>query len=162
MWSSRNDTAIALDGGEVPPYSCLLAQGGGPVTDEIEGFMSGCLFGTVCNHSLPGIDGSSTPSKPPSPTVKAQCADIHQLGMDFASNYTDILVKLHDVFNGNPTGLWDTVGEMYALKTLAIQLMETPDPRIQTDTMGVGPPWTYIPSVSKYYARGGLARPRVV
>lgn len=37
--------------------------------------------------------------------------------------------------------------------------MQTPDPRIEAGTMGVGPPWQYIPAASEYEARGRVARP---
>ena len=41
-----------------------------------------------------------------------------------------------------------------ALKQMAIDLMETDDPRIPGGTMGVGPPWQYVKNASKWEERG--------
>eukprot|EP00037_Helgoeca_nana_P012741 m.116319 g.116319 ORF g.116319 m.116319 type:complete len:564 (+) comp21621_c0_seq1:118-1809(+) len=171
MWTWRNGTTVTVDGGVVAANSCLLAQGGGPGTTKVAGFMSGCQFGTVCNQSLPthlkGGDDKEIRNHrtsvgdrsgdPPNPALMKECTAIHQRGLDFASNYTAMLVGLHNVFNGDAAGLYATISQMYTLKTLAIALMQTPDPRIPTATMGVGPPWEYIPSASQYEARKRLA-----
>ena len=55
--------------------------------------------------------------------------------------------------------LMSTLTQMYNLKYLAIELMETPDPRIAANTMGVGPPFEYIHTASEYEKRGRRARP---
>lgn len=157
-WTWRNGTAGWVDGANVPAHQCLLAQGGGPVTAEMPGFMSGCQFGTVCNQSLPRNPNQTTVSAP-SPSLAAKCAAIHQRGLEFAGNYTAMLVNLHNVFNGDPDGLFETIMQMTTLKSLAIGLMTTADPRISVNTMGVGPPWEFIPAASQYEARGRLARP---
>jgi|EP01047_Picozoa_sp_COSAG01_P024942 hypothetical protein len=47
----------------------------------------------------------------------------------------------------------------YTLKSLAIGLMETSDPRIPDGTMGVGPPWQYVAEASQYAKRQQQARP---
>jgi hypothetical protein len=78
--------------------------------------------------------------------------------MEFAGNYTAFLVSLHDVFNGKPDTLMSTVGQMYALKAMAIGLMQTNDPRIPQSDLGIGPPWEYVPTASRYEARGRQAR----
>jgi hypothetical protein len=49
---------------------------------------------------------------------------------------------------------------MMALKQMAIDLMETDDPRIPGGTMGVGPPWQYVKNASKWEERGRKAWPR--
>lgn len=162
MWSWNADGENVQSG--VKPHSCLLAQGGGPVTSaqfDAPNIQSGCLFGTVCNHSLPGVGGKSgVAPPPPSPGLLAKCNTLHVRGEEFASNYTALLVQLHDVFNGNPDGLGMTIGGMMALKQMAIDLMETDDPRIPGGTMGVGPPWQYIRNASKWEERRRKAWPR--
>lgn len=90
----------------------MLAQGGGPVTMKLDGFMSGCQFGTVCNDTLPINANMSGPMPKPSPSLLKQCDVVHQAQLDFASNYTALLVSLHNVFNGNPAGLMPTLSQM--------------------------------------------------
>ena len=157
MWSWVENSSV-VDG--LAPHTCLLAQGGGPITTKIPGFFSGCQFGTVCNETLPNHGNSSMPiTGTPSPALLKECDKVHQAANSFAANYTSFLVSLHNLFNGQPDSLGDTIGQMYTLKGLAIDLMNTPDPRIQTAPMGVGPPWEYVPSASQFDARGGKARP---
>lgn len=131
------------------------------MTEKIPGFKSGCQFGTVCNQSLPRPPNATVPPPLPPPELAAKCAEIHQRGLEFSGNYTAMLVNLHNVFNGDPDGLFSTVMQMTTLKSLAVGLMTTPDPRIAANTMGVGPPWEFIASASQYEARGGRARPTV-
>ena len=150
-WVSEDTT---IDDYLLKGHSCLLAQGGGPVTKRQPGMLSGCQYGTVCNHSLPGIPLENTTNMPPSPQLAKQCEAAHAQGVEFAGNYTSLLVKLHNTFNGQPEALWDTIGQMYTLKSIAIAMMESPDPRIRDGRMGIGPPWEYIASASQYEARG--------
>jgi len=81
--------------------------------------------------------------------------------MDFARNYTGFLVSLHNVFNGAPDKLGETISQMYSLKTMAINLMESDDPRLEPGALGIGPPWEYVVDASQFQARGGRARPLV-
>jgi len=76
----------------------------------------------------------------------------------FASNYTSMLVALHNVFNGSPRGLGATLGQMYALHGMAIELMQMADPRQGSSAVGIGPTWEYVPAASQYTSRGGRAR----
>jgi hypothetical protein len=41
-----------------------------------------------------------------------ECKAIHQRGLDFASNYTAMLVGLHNVFNGDAAGLYATISQV--------------------------------------------------
>ena len=77
----------------------------------------------------------------------------------FASNYTALLVALHNVFNGQPNTLMSTLMQMYQLKTMAQALMDTPDPRLPNSTLGIGPPWQYVPNASRFHQRGGSPTP---
>lgn len=231
-WQYTNDTH---DG--VPSHSCLLSQGGGPVTKNVSNFMSGCQFGTVCTNDIPGVRPNATnlipaqslrniqrlrtdaaaaaaekatseraaveaerdevvrmadgaakdaararlaehdraaaekadearrlaeyaKTKPPArvrdplpSNCKAKMRKMHS----FASNYTAFLVSLHDVFNGKPDSLMDTVGAMNTLKQMAVDLMNTNDPRVPCN-LGIGPPWEYVNASSQYHLRGGRAR----
>lgn len=150
-WVSKDTT---IDGQLLSGRSCLLAQGGGPVTTPHPGVLSGCQYGTVCNHTLPGTPLRNSSDTPPSPQLAKQCEAAHNQGMEFAGNYTSLLVALHNTFNGKPEALMPTIGQMYMLKGLAINMMDTPDPRIRDGTMGTGPPWEYVASASQYEARG--------
>jgi len=153
MWSwVSEDTTI----GDIPltGHTCLLAQGGGPVTKTQTGLVSGCQYGTVCNHTLPGVPLQKKSDTPPPPHLAERCQTIHTQGIEFAGNYTELLVAMHNTFNGQPDLLMETIGQMYTLKSSAIELMETPDPRISANTMGIGPPWEYIPQRSQFEARG--------
>jgi hypothetical protein len=116
--------------------------------------LSGCQYGTVCNHTLPGTPLRNSSDTPPSPQLAKQCEAAHNQGLEFAGNYTSLLVALHNTFNGKPEALMPTIGQMYMLKGLAINMMDTPDPRIRDGTMGTGPPWEYVASASQYEARG--------
>jgi hypothetical protein len=96
----------------------------------------------------------------------------HTASFYFARNYTQLLRKLHVVFNGQPNTLMSTLGAMYRcasttslvalcclscaqyraclrrLRTLAVDLMRTPDPRTPPHSnppTGIGPPWEYVP-----------------
>jgi hypothetical protein len=82
MWSWNSDGDNVQSG--VRPHSCLLAQGGGPVTAtqfDAPDFQSGCLYGTVCNHTLPG-DAPVLAPPPPSPGLRAKCSDLHKRGVE--------------------------------------------------------------------------------
>jgi len=156
MWSWNSDGTTERGG--VAPHACLLAQGGGPVTTKEASFQSGCQFGTVCNQSLPH-HGAPPATAAPTPALLEACRKVHVRHVEFAANYTALLVQLHNVFNGNPTGLGPTIGAMMTLKELAVGLMKTRDPRIVPGTLGVGPPWEYVPAASEYEKRGRRARP---
>ena len=156
MWTWRALSST----GNITTHNCMLAQGGGPVTSPRPGFMSGCQYGTVCSEKLPHV-GPYKPLPPPdpSPALSRACEVLHVKGVQFASNYTALLVQLHNVFNGQPALLDSTIGAMYTLKGMAIELMNTQDPREQGNQMGVGPPWAYVKEASHYALRGGNARP---
>jgi len=81
----------------------------------------------------------------------------------FASTYTSLLVKLHNVFNGAPETYDATIGSMMELATMAKTLMTTPDPNENTNGVGVGygigPTWEYMHTASLFDARNGKARP---
>ena len=79
--------------------------------------------------------------------------------LEFAANYTSLLVSLHNVFNGQPDTLMSTLMQMYQLKSMAQQLMDTDDPRLPNSTLGIGPPWQYVPNASHFHKRGGRAYP---
>jgi hypothetical protein len=185
-WQSRDNGTRA----DVPANECLLGQiFGPPTTGYSGGFISGCLYGTVCNngslpHNVPPAD-EPAPSVPAAPnsSLAQNCSRAHRKGEEFAGNYTAFLVALHDVFNGQPELLMGTVGQMYTLKAMAIEMMEMDDPRITSwrDTrstagpllnpqagpragpakksLGIGPPWEYMPAASRFEARGRRARP---
>lgn len=93
------------------------------MTKKLPGFYSGCQFGTVCNQSIPYNNGTTPPTPPPvrstNATLLKQCAAIHQRGIEFAANYTELLVALHNVFNGDPDSLYATVGQMYGVTMTA-------------------------------------------
>jgi hypothetical protein len=116
-WNSASNN-VTVGGGIVPAHACLLAQGGGPKTAKSPGFRSGCQYGTVCNHSLPHqMDDNANAdahkrADPPSPSLAQKCAALAQRGLEFAGNYTALLVQLHNVFNGQPNTLDETIGAM--------------------------------------------------
>ena len=85
--------------------------------------------------------------------------DAYELSRAFASNYTSLLVMLHNVFNGAPETYFSTLRAMHALPAMAKTLMAMDDPRKPPQAMGIGPPWEYVPTASQYTARGGKARP---
>lgn len=95
------------------------------------------------------------------PTVSryAPGSEAHTLTHDFASNYTALLVMLHNTFNGAPQTLFRTFGAMHSLTVNALKLLTTPDPRNLTQGAVLGPTWQYIPQASQYVARKGKARP---
>ena len=83
----------------------------------------------------------------------------HELSLAFAANYTDMLVTMHEVFNGAPTKMMQSVGKMYALRAMAVELMQMQDPRPGSPAgVGIGPPWEYVAATSLFAARGGRAR----
>lgn len=102
------------------------------------------------------------------PTVSdyAPGSAARSLARDFATNYTSLLVQLHNVFNGAPSTYFATLAAMHTLTTNAGLLLTTPDPRasksgpVLPGTV-MGPPWEYVPSASQYAARSGKARPIV-
>ena len=156
---------------ELRAHTCLLGQQWvAPTTARVPNLLSGCQFGTVCNNSLPlypGGDGSAVPSSPtrvskalvPPEALAEECRKAHARVESFASNYTAFLVKLHNVFNGRPDTLMSTIGQMYRLKAMAIDLMETNDPRIRSSLVGIGPPWEYVAAASQFEMRRRQARP---
>merc|ERR1711865_196810 len=107
-----------------PARTCLLGQQFvPPFTGYTAGWSSGCIFGTVCNNSIPQhqpnesarlITATANPDRAvvsgPSPSLIRSCQNAHAMGLDFARNYTAFLVSLHSVFNGNPGALYGTVG----------------------------------------------------
>jgi hypothetical protein len=71
---------------------------------------------------------------------------------NFAGNYTELLVLLHSAFNGSPEIYIKSVEKMYVLKQMAVDLMQTPDPRFaQVKGMTLGPVWMWVQNHSKYY-----------
>jgi len=69
----------------------------------------------------------------------------------FANNYTDLLVELHDTFNGAPQKYFDTIAKMYQLNDRAVSLMQTPDPRFPNSSgVMLGPNWNWVANRSKY------------
>lgn len=166
MWSWRDVYDPSIDP-SVSEKTCLLSQGGvygGPVTKKVPGFVSGCLYdGIICNKTLPlnppsHSGGQAVLQTVPDGLLQGTCEQVGEKSLYFASNYTAMLVGLHNVFNGQPDALPGTLGQMYALKALAIDLMQTADPRFPNQTVGVGPLWEYVPNASEYEARG--RRPR--
>merc|ERR1712078_514911 len=100
MWSWQADPSHATP--DVPGFTCLLAQDWvPPSTTKVPYFISGCQFGTVCNNSLPHHDdpsaslGASNLRIPPS--LSDECRKAHARHLDFAHNYTEFLVSLHNV-----------------------------------------------------------------
>lgn len=66
-------------------------------------------------------------------------SDAHALALAFASNYTMLLVKLHAVFNGSPQTFSQTLSVMYKLRQMAVQMMNTHDPRLPSNmSVGIG------------------------
>uniref|UniRef100_A0A7S2JBB7 Iminophenyl-pyruvate dimer synthase domain-containing protein n=1 Tax=Haptolina brevifila TaxID=156173 RepID=A0A7S2JBB7_9EUKA len=53
----------------------------------------------------------------------------HDRSLAFAANYTQLLVMLHNVFNGAPETYYATLGAMHTLVGRARELLTTPDPR---------------------------------
>ena len=98
----------------------------------------------------------------PNPNVSSYVpgTEAHTLAHNFASNYTALLVMLHNAFNGLPQTLFSTFGAMHSLTTNAMLLLSTPDPRNLTVQGAVmGPTWQYIPEASQFALRRGRARP---
>ena len=91
--------------------------------------MSGCLYGSVCNNSIPVHPTCTTqgcasppPPRPPPPAPPAllgKCAEVHQQALAFAGNYTAMLVQMHNMFNGQPGLLGAAIGTMFTLKAQA-------------------------------------------
>lgn len=121
-----------------------------------------------------GDNSTSGPTGPPIPGVGAVRAFVanpsvsdfepgtqaHTLTHAFASNYTALLAKLHNVFNGAPETYFTTLMSMHALTDSAVTLMSTPDPRnITLENAVLGPTWEYMQQASQYSKRGEKARP---
>lgn len=53
-------------------------------------------------------------------------SELRRKSDEFNRQYTALLNRLHDAFNGKPDLLMQSVGEMYRLKYLAVELMRTP------------------------------------
>ena len=107
------------------------------------------------------VDWEGAASFKPNPSVDdfEEGTDAHAVSLAFASNYTALLVKLHDAFNGAPEQYFPTLNQMHALTVDAQAVLRTRDPR--NASLAVGPSWEYIPAASQYYERGGRARPTV-
>ena len=100
----------------------------------------------------------------PNPRVAdfANHSAAHGAALSFAANYTALLAQLHDVFNGAPQNYFKTLAGMHALTGMARDLMTTDDPRKPpAAAVGIGPTWEYVPSASRFAARGMKARPIV-
>lgn len=83
--------------------------------------------------------------------------EAHALASYFAGNYTQLLVALHKVFNGQPDTYFSTITAMHQITGLATALLETPDPRNSSQVLGLT--WEYVPEASEYEAREGKPRP---
>jgi len=174
MWSWVEEDQPEMN---LKSHTCLLGQQFvRPNTKQIPGFRSGCLFGTVCNKTLPIYPNTTStassasthrlPTASPTPEpLMEKCSEIHTRREEFAGNYTKLLVLLHNAFNGQPDTLMGTVAQMIQLKDMAIALMDTFDPRFNKFhpgdeyKLGVGPPWEYLASASQFELRGRRARP---
>ena len=79
-----------------------------------------------------------------------------ELSVALASNYTKLLVELHNVFNGAPEMYASTLKGMYTLGEMAVGLMrDEHDPRFPRNvSIGIGPCWEYVASGSQYVSRG--------
>ena len=95
----------------------------------------------------------------PNPTLTdfENYTEAHDLVKSFASNYTELLVALHNVFNGSPSSYFNTLAAMHDLTTWAEALLQTPDPR--NASFAIGPVWEFVPSASHHAIREGRARP---
>ena len=105
------------------------------------------------------VDWEGVVSFAPNPRVDdfEEGTDAHAMSLAFAFNYTALLVRLHNAFNGAPEQYDATLNQMHSLTVGARALLRTRDPRNASAV--VGPSWEYIPGASQYYARGGRARP---
>lgn len=161
MWTWQDDPDSATD--IIPYHTCMLGQQWVPPnTTRVPGMVSGCQYNTVCNSSIPSYQPNSSiygAGENATKSLQFQCKQAYELGSQFARNYTSFLVSLHNVFNGQPEKLPSTLMQMYQLKFMAQNLMETDDPRIPNSILGIGPPWQYIANASDYQLRGGQARP---
>lgn len=117
-------------------------------------------------------------AKPTGPTIDTNWSQVYQFkanpkvsdfplgsvaynkSLAFAASYTQLLVQLHNVFNGAPEAFGATIGAMYQLAGSAVDLMNTTDPR--NEGLGIGPAWEYVPSASRYEARNSVARPTML
>jgi hypothetical protein len=148
MWSWQDDASQATE--QVPYHMCLLGQQWVPPTTNLTlGVISGCQFNTVCNDSLPynggpnetrAADGSlllphrvrmgsslshhHVVHDPPEP-LAGECKAAHQRSLEFAGNYTAMLVALHNVFNGQPDQIWNTLTQMYVPSCSAFAFTHT-------------------------------------
>lgn len=98
----------------------------------------------------------------PNPSISNYARGTHAYALvqGFASNYTALLVQLHNVFNGAPQTYFSTLSAMHALTSNALELLATPDPRKGVERGSVlGTPWEYVPTSSQFMARNGKARP---
>jgi len=95
----------------------------------------------------------------PNPRVSDfEGTEVYEPALAFAVTYTELLVQLHNVFNGAPETFGSTMSTMFSLTQLAKILMSTADPR-SDEQMGVGPCWEYMPAASQFADRHGKARP---
>lgn len=107
------------------------------------------------------MDWNSVYDFAPNPKIEdfANYSDASELLTEFASNYTSLLVQLHNVFNGHPETYYDTLAGMHQLSSMVAQLFQTQDPRNASRVLG--PTWEYVAQASQYAAREGQARPTV-
>lgn len=82
----------------------------------------------------------------PNPKIAdfAKFPNVYALVHDFAKQYTQVLMLLHDVFNGHIDGYWGAVGAMHTLADKATAILKTPDPR--NASFSVGLTWEYVSS----------------
>ena len=74
------------------------------------------------------VDWSGVHNMRPNPSMSDYPvgSDIHNKMLAFNKKYSTLLRELHACHNGNPDGLTDAVGTMFAIKSLAIELMAMP------------------------------------
>ena len=166
--------AVAEQGGGTPGGSDMLNVSAGPLGGP-DGLAHFARFKEIAigREYGPGdsiVSGPTGPERPvdwhdvfkfdanPALADFAPGTTARARSLAFASNYTSLLVRLHNVFNGQPATLMSTLGAMYALRGMARTLMQTDDPR-HPGSWGVGPSWEYVPSASHYESRGRHPRP---
>lgn len=175
---SLNDALDAMEmvveqGGGCPvPGTNLTNTSAGPMGGSLAHFarftelLDGRLYGPN-DTAYSGPHGAPIPTDfehvytfDPNPSISnfQPGTNAYNLSYAFASNYTALLVSLHEVFNGQPANLMSTLPQMYALRGMATQLMTTDDPRKLPNILGIGPPWEYVPQASKYHIREGKTR----
>lgn len=108
--------------------------------------------GTHMEHptgSSLGINWTAVYKFKPNPRTSdfVKYPQVHKQMVQLNSCYTQLLLGLHDVFNGNPGGFSQQIGNMMAIGQMAKNLMAIPHP--EHDGLTVGPSWEWTNETSE-------------